>query len=869
MAYITQKQFIHPSFWNEDPKLPSRKRSEGVLKSYSSCSDTRAWSLDLQKQSQFITDVAHRVLSQAGKVPLHSFSGAELTKDYLVRLDADSLADYILSLRSETKRNADTIESLNETKTNLSNQNEVLSEKLTVLGEENKQLHDEIERIGRCQEQQKATNTFDEEELIEISKQIFDLSERNEDLEDEIRDLRFRLNARQPAESSQGDHGDHQATLEAENNFLKFKSHEYEKLESELCLFKAEFDSLKQQKRELTAEVQRLQRYRVRSAELKKELTEELQNREVCEEQIELLVNMYEQQSVELNQLKDQMKSYNPRSEEAPYDESVDGNNDSEVSIVEARSVQGEGRIRTTQPCQSCVEYARKTQQLEEQIQTLQQQQQVVAASVPISESQHAATADTSVLELQIEDLQRELNDCQTRLKEATEQYATLRESSLADCQELGRLKLQLDQMARDGSGGTTDASKLTEFEAKLKKLQEENETLRNQLAVGLPTKDQQPTEGGPSDCCADKEKQIADLEETVSRLKSATSDKQQTLAEVETLRVKNATLEQRIAALEKQLETADQRANEVQRALDAQLSGQPGGDRLSACLTELTTEKNEIIERLKDELESLQTAKSNMEVDLRACQKECQELRNMLEHNGAAAEDVETMEQEAEPDELLSPKEELASLVDEKEGDGQPEAATSGEADDEVPVQDVEDEASEDEALFVVKQADQSRSRSVDRCKKGNRVIHALAVKIVDDGIEVLLVAELYVLLREVCSVIAHKNAILGRNVTVLANSMSECWQVITDARVMMDKEIERTEPMVPRSEGIDVRVTCHGGDGRAASQQPRQSCAVPLRQTRSVESDECKQFPTNLETRRRRCTLKWKEPGAKRTNR
>ncbi|XP_050086557.1 interaptin-like [Anopheles aquasalis] len=868
MAYITQKQFLQPSFWNEDPKLPSRKRSEGVLKSYSSCSDTRAWSLDLQKQSQFITDVAHRVLSQAGKVPLHSFSGAELTKDYLVRLDADSLADYILSLRGETKRNAGTIESLNETKTNLSNQNEVLSQRLGVLEQENRQLHDEIERISRCQEQQKATNTFDEEELIEISKQIFDLSERNEDLEDEIRDLRFQLNARQPAESSHGDHGEQQAVLEAENNFLKFKSHEYEKLESELCLFKAEFDSLKQQKRELTAEVQRLQRYRVRSVELKKELTEELQNRELCEEQIEMLVNMYEQQSVELNQLKDQMKSQTRRSED---DESVDGNNDSKVSVVEPRSVQGEGQNLTSQPCQSCAEYARQTQQLEEQIQNLQQQQQqqqqqVIAASASIYESQHAETADTSVLELQLEDLQRELNDCEARLKEANEQYASLRESSLADCQELGRLKLQLDQMARE-EGTTSDASKLTEFEDKLKALQEENETLRNQQ-----TKDQ--AADGSSKCCADKEKQIAELQQTISRLQLTTSEGQQTLAELETVRVKNVTLEQRIAALEKQLETADQRANEVQRALDAQLSGQPGGDRLSACLTELTTEKNETIERLKEELESLQTANATLESELHACQNERQELRNMLEPTGTAddaEEEAETMVQDAERAVLLSPKEELASLVAEKEGDvPEPEAVASGTVGDDVP--EAQDAcASELEALFVVKQVDQrSRSRSVDRCKRGNgRVVHALAVKIVNDGIEVLLVAELYVLLREVCSVIAHKNAILGRNVTVLANSMSECWQVITDARVMMDKEIERTEPMVPRGDGIDVRVTCHAAGGHRC-RASRQSGAVPLHQTRSAESDEFKQFPTNLETRRRRCTMKWKElPGAKRTNR
>lgn len=71
MAYTTQKQFLSVAFLNEDPKLPSRKRSDAVLKSYSSCYDTRAWSLDVLKQSQFIGDVANRALTQAAKAPLH------------------------------------------------------------------------------------------------------------------------------------------------------------------------------------------------------------------------------------------------------------------------------------------------------------------------------------------------------------------------------------------------------------------------------------------------------------------------------------------------------------------------------------------------------------------------------------------------------------------------------------------------------------------------------------------------------------------------------------------------------------------------------------------------------------------------------
>lgn len=156
---------------------------------------------------------------------------------------------------------------------------------MNALDEENRLLRAEIERIGACQEQQRQTNQFDEAELAEISQMIIDLRDYNENLEDEMQILRNQL---QTAAASSV--GDNQVTVEAENNFLKFKAKDYDRLEGELALFKAEYDSLTLQRRELAEELHRAQQYRLRAVELKQDLKEELHRREMCEEQIEMLV---------------------------------------------------------------------------------------------------------------------------------------------------------------------------------------------------------------------------------------------------------------------------------------------------------------------------------------------------------------------------------------------------------------------------------------------------------------------------------------------------------------------------------------------------------------------------------------------------
>uniref|UniRef100_A0A182SMA4 Uncharacterized protein n=1 Tax=Anopheles maculatus TaxID=74869 RepID=A0A182SMA4_9DIPT len=550
------------------PKLPSRKRSDAVLKSYSSCYDYRAWSRDGLKQSQFIEDVANRTVSQGAKVPLYSFSGAELTKEILVRLDADNLADYILSLRDDVKKKHTSIESLEQAKTELVKKTETLDEKLKALDEENRLLSAEIERIGACQDQQRETNQFDEQELFEISQMIIDLRDYNENLEQEMVVLREQLKTLQTS-TTESPIGDSRANVEAENNFLKFKAKDYDRLESELTLFKAEYDSLTQQKRELAEEVQRAAQYRLRAVELKQNLKEEQRRRELCEEQIEMLVNMYEQQSIELNQLKGQAYTLDRSSRDRLFDESTDDPygsqttvtetiientlvNTEEHDLIEDRGVvENRETVKESATCPDCAKNLQHIQELNLQIQAQKQRIEELDQSIK-DQNQHieqlkqqtqttsetkTIAADSTVHQQQILDLRQELAESQRQLQEASEKYATLRETSTADCKELGRLKLKLEQLTSDSPADVSVGQlELLEANEKLNNLQEENEKLRADLTknkarvVELETQVQSmPSSpnisgGGGTECCVEKAGKITELEQIISGLKDASS---------------------------------------------------------------------------------------------------------------------------------------------------------------------------------------------------------------------------------------------------------------------------------------------------------------------------------------------------------
>uniref|UniRef100_A0A182PV50 B30.2/SPRY domain-containing protein n=1 Tax=Anopheles epiroticus TaxID=199890 RepID=A0A182PV50_9DIPT len=870
MAYTTQKQFLSIAFPNEDPKLPSRKRSDAVLKSYSSCYDNRAWSLDVLKQAQFIGDVANRALTQAALTPIHSFSGAELTKEILVRLSVDNLADYILSLRDEVKKKTSSIESLEQAKADLHERTETLEGKLKAQDEENRLLRGEIERIGACQEQQRQTNQFDEAELAEISQMIIDLRDYNENLEDEMEVLRNQMQSMHAAAESSV--GDNHANVEAENNFLKFKAKDYDRLESELALFKAEYDSLTHQKRELAEEVQRAQQYRLRAVELKQSLKEELYHRERCEEQLEMMVNMYEQQSVELAQLKQQVHVYGRSSQDRLFDESTEDPDDTQTTATPNFVRDDADEMVETisfEPtvCSNCPEHLQHIEELKREVASLQtqsvtednalQQQQLTDLSRELTEckrqlqdttDKYTSLRETSSLasvetksapQDQVVDLRQELAECQRQLKEAleaapssaenqqqiaalrveladnqrqlkevTDLYNTLQETSKADIYELQGLRVQLDQLTTS-SDAPVGQLELFAANEKAAALQKENEKLRNQvsenkaliaeLEASVKSTSSAPAPVG-GECCEEKANKISELEQTISGLKAGP----------DTGGEENANLLQRITSLEKELQERDQKLKTLQEALD-----KSDGAQMSSLLSQLA-EKDEMIKRLRGELDA--EVKVEAGDDARACQEELAELRVRLEacEEEAVGRELVTyalpeprksvrISDEVEEFEPLSIKEELGSEQDEKETEeikAEPSEDEDLESDD-----NAEDDGSEtcvgnkkrlNSSLAKLEQLQENLSK---RCTMAGLMglradgacdcIQAIAFKIAQGGLEMLLVAELYVLLQEICSAITRKNAVLGRNVTVLANSMTKCWQVITDARVMMNMEL------------------------------------------------------------------------------
>uniref|UniRef100_A0A182LU21 B30.2/SPRY domain-containing protein n=1 Tax=Anopheles culicifacies TaxID=139723 RepID=A0A182LU21_9DIPT len=782
----------------------------------------------------------------------------ELTKEILVRLDADNLADYILSLRDEVKKKHSTIESLEQTKLELVKKTETLDENLNALQEENRLLGKEIERIVACQEQQRETNQFDEQELAEISQMIMDLKDYNEDLEQELQILREQYKALQTTiASADGDNQGDRVNVEAENNFLKFKAKDYDRLESELTLFKAEYDSLTQQKRELAEEVQRAQQYRLRAVELKQNLKDELHRRELCEEQIEMLVNMYEQQSVELNQLKSQVHTMDRSSHDRLFDESSDDPYGSQTTVTETtiEKFVEEDHEDLSVACPNCAKNLQQIQELNKRISEKMQHIEelndcIKTQSVAGTESSLPPSAEKTIAEDSVINLRQELTECQRELQETTEKYAALRETSMSDCKELGRLKLQLEQLTSDSpSDAAVGQLELLAANEKVNTLEQENGMLQEDLIQhkalvselqsklqSMSTSPNQADSGSSgAECCVEKANKIVQLEQIISAQKDVMPVSSSGGEE-------NATLLQRIVTLEKELQESEQKLKTLQETLDNS-DGVPQTTQLA--------EKDQIIEQLQSKLDALATAEGKASIspdDARACQEELAELRVRLV---ACEEDAISklmpklskesrksvrISDEIEQFEPLSIKEELGSEQDEKETEEiKEELESDADMEDDTNGDNSEDSDGRNKLDSSLEKLEELQENLNKRCTlKARRstgllgretgecdCIQAIALKIAQGGLELLLVAELYVLLQEICSVITQKNAVLGRNVTVLANSMTKCWQVITDARVMMNMEFtNRTnQQSVQSAESMHVQQEEDDNRNRTAS--------------------------------------------------
>uniref|UniRef100_A0A8W7PAM4 Uncharacterized protein n=1 Tax=Anopheles coluzzii TaxID=1518534 RepID=A0A8W7PAM4_ANOCL len=699
-------------------------------------------------------------------------------------------------------------------------------------------------------------------------------------------------------------------------------------------------------------------------------LKEELHRREMCEEQIEMLVNMYEQQSVELNQLKRQVHTFDRSSQDRLFDESTEDHDGSQTTETLNVAQDDDGGIELVETisfekpaaCLNCPENLKNIEDLKREIASLQAQ----TASQPQSISQDNADAQKQLMDLrqeltdckrqlqesaaaaessksspqvnadqqqQMADLRRELTDCQRQLKEATDQYEALRASSTADGQELERVKLQLEQLA---SVSDAPAGQLELFAAneKLSALQKENEKLQKELSeskariVELEKKVQSAASSVPAapptggECCAEKVNKISELEQTISRLKDDDASKAVVSASpAAEASAENANLLQRITSLEKELLERDQKLRTLQEAVDrksvaatAEATSVDGAE-MSSLLSQLA-EKNELIKRLQDKLDTVSSVPAAADDDGRACQEELAELRVRLEacEGEAAARLVSDalpeprksvrISDEVEEFEPLSIKEELGSEQDEKETEEiKAEPSDEQEEEEEEESDNGDNDGSQtsvghkkrlNSSLEKLEQLQESLSKRCTLAAMMGRqpgvecdCIQAIAFKIAQGGLEVLLVAELYVLLQEICSAITRKNAVLGRNVTVLANSMTKCWQVITDARVMMNMELtNRTSHHQSvtsvSAHCMSVQEVREGGEEAGEEQDNRTRTAshtaghlsrpsgwvgtdgtrpstIPPHQSMSVGSDD-NRHSNALDVQRRR-TIKWME--------
>lgn len=62
MAFITQKDLGKIGYFNEEPFVPpNRPRSEGLIKSYNSSIDTRAWSSNNRFRATYLLNAIKRL----------------------------------------------------------------------------------------------------------------------------------------------------------------------------------------------------------------------------------------------------------------------------------------------------------------------------------------------------------------------------------------------------------------------------------------------------------------------------------------------------------------------------------------------------------------------------------------------------------------------------------------------------------------------------------------------------------------------------------------------------------------------------------------------------------------------------------------
>lgn len=116
MAFSSQRTFGVMKYLNaleDSNRIPTTKRSDAAIKSYESCTDSRAWSNEDDRKSQFVYDAVHKKSSGVNGVsgtvtntepsePVDS-SPRIMDQDALRKMTHQQLIDLILALNKEIK----------------------------------------------------------------------------------------------------------------------------------------------------------------------------------------------------------------------------------------------------------------------------------------------------------------------------------------------------------------------------------------------------------------------------------------------------------------------------------------------------------------------------------------------------------------------------------------------------------------------------------------------------------------------------------------------------------------------------------------------------------------------------------------------
>ncbi|XP_055530975.1 uncharacterized protein LOC129721902 isoform X2 [Wyeomyia smithii] len=305
MSFASQRTFLYVPFRGEQPRLPDRKRSDGALKSYESCTDWRAWTLDTLLASQFILDVAHK--SRPWKMIPRPSGDFELTRDYLLQLDVTELTDYVLSLMTELKSTKAEARKLQESRLELGQQLDSVQK----LADTCEQQREELILI----QQQSAVRLDSEQqqqELADLKTIICNLKSKAKEYDCVVKEnqcLRKKLKTACEENFSKTNKSG------GENGCGDSRCVNCDRLNAELCIYRNQYSDLMQQKRTLMELVQKGRIAQENVSELKIQLDRERFKREKIENQFKNAMILRDEQMRELNRKENYIAMCNKRLE--------------------------------------------------------------------------------------------------------------------------------------------------------------------------------------------------------------------------------------------------------------------------------------------------------------------------------------------------------------------------------------------------------------------------------------------------------------------------------------------------------------------------------------------------------------------------